>query len=45
MKIPSHGLLHIPKVFPPNGSLSIQVKHGYSNLQFFTVVMDSEVFI
>jgi hypothetical protein len=36
---------HILKVFPPNGSLSIQVEDGYSSLQVFGVVMDYEVLL
>jgi hypothetical protein len=37
--------LHIPKVFPPNGSLSIQDEDGYLSLQVFKVVMDFEILL
>jgi hypothetical protein len=36
---------YILKVFPPNESLSIQVESGYSGLQVFQEVMDSEILL
>jgi hypothetical protein len=36
---------YILKVFPPNGILSIQVECGYSGLQVFQEVMDSEILL
>jgi hypothetical protein len=36
---------HILKVFPPNGSLPIQVESGYSGLQVFREIMDSEILL